>query len=291
MASRRELRRELRRRLGALSEDPELEADLILTRALGITRAELLAHPNAPVEPDRLQLVERLAACRLRGKPLPYVLGEWEFYGYRLKVTPAVLIPRPETETLVDAALEAIPADARGLVVDVGTGSGAVAIALAGARPHLIVLATDISEAAIAVARENAARHGLGDRVEFYVGDLLLPVKDRIRQDTLRAVVANLPYVPSAEAVKLAWEPAVALDGGLDGLEVIRRFLDQAAALLPPGVPVFMEIGYGQAEAVKAEVLRRFPNATVSFRPDLAGIPRVVSFLTGPTYGPPGRTS
>lgn len=281
MVSRRELRRELRRRLRPVTEDPELEADLILTRALGISRTDLLAHPDTPVPPDQLLAAERLTACRLRGKPLPYVLGEWEFYGYRLKVTPDVLIPRPETETLVEAALAAIPADARGLVVDVGTGSGAVAIALAGARPGLTVLATDISGAAVAVARENAARHGLEGRVEFYVGDLLWPVKDRLGGDHLLAVVANLPYVPSAEAAKLLWEPAVALDGGPDGLDVIRRFLDQASALLPPGVKVFMEIGYGQAEAVRSEVRRRFPSAAVSFRPDLAGIPRVASFATG----------
>ncbi|MER3397127.1 MAG: peptide chain release factor N(5)-glutamine methyltransferase [Chloroflexota bacterium] len=291
MVSRRELRRALRRRLGPVTEDPELEADLILAQALGITRTDLLAHPDVPIAPDQLGAAERLTACRLQGKPLPYVLGEWEFYGYRLKVTPAVLIPRPETETLVEAALAAIPPDARGLVVDVGTGSGAVAIALAGIRPGLTVLATDISGAAVAVARENAARYGLEGRVEFYIGDLLLPVKDRLESSAPLAVVANLPYVPSAEAAKLLWEPAIALDGGPDGLDVIRRFLDQASALLPPGVKVFIEIGYGQAEAVRAEVRRRFPNAAVSFWPDLAGIPRVATFATGRAQGPLGRTS
>ncbi len=280
MVSRRDLRRELRRRLQAVAEDADLEADLILTRALGISRAELLARPDEPVEAQALDLVERLAACRAQGKPLPYVLGEWEFYGYRLKVTPAVLIPRPETEVLVEAALEAVPPDAAGLVVDVGTGSGAVAVALAGARPGITVLATDISGAAIAVARENLARHGLADRVELYVGDLLLPVRDRLKTGPLLAVAANLPYVPTSETAKLAWEPVIALDGGPDGLDVIRRFLDQARALLPPQVPVFLEVGYGQAEAVRAEILSRFPDTPVTVRPDLAGIPRVVGFRT-----------
>jgi release factor glutamine methyltransferase len=281
MVSRRDLRRELRRRLQTVAEDPELEADLILTRALAISRAELLADPGEPVDPERVRLVEHLLACRLQGKPLPYVLGEWEFYGYRLKVTPAVLIPRPETETLVEAALEAIPPDVEDLAVDVGTGSGAVAIALAGARPHITVAATDISPAALAVARENISRYGLDRRIELYYGDLLLPLKDRLKSERPLAVVANLPYVPTAETAKLAWEPPAALDGGPDGLLVIRRFLDQARDLLPPGVPVFLEVGYGQAGEVSAEVRRRFPDATVTVRPDLAGIPRVVGFLTG----------
>mgnify|MGYP000566115215 CR=1 FL=1 len=281
MVSRRDLRRELRRRLQTVAEDPELEADLILTRALAISRAELLADPGEPVDPERVRLVEHLLACRLQGKPLPYVLGEWEFYGYRLKVTPAVLIPRPETETLVEAALEAIPPDVEDLAVDVGTGSGAVAIALAGARPHITVAATDISPAALAVARENISRYELDRRIELYYGDLLLPLRDRLKSERLLAVVANLPYVPTAETAKLAWEPPAALDGGPDGLLVIRRFLDQARDLLPPGVPVFLEVGYGQAGEVSAEVRRRFPDATVTVRPDLAGIPRVVGFLTG----------
>ncbi len=280
MATRRDLRREFRRRLRAVTEDPELEADLILTRVLKISRADLLADPDKTVKPDEIRLVERLVNCRLQGKPLPYVLGEWEFYGYCLKVTPAVLIPRPETEILVDAALEAIPPDAEGLAVDVGTGSGAVAIALAGARPRITVLATDISLAAVAIARENLARHRLQERVELYVGDLLVPIKSRLTSGRLLAVVANLPYVPTAETAKLAWEPVVALDGGPDGLTVIRRFLDQARDFLPSGVPVFLEVGYGQAEAVRAEVLRRFSGADVTVRLDLAGIPRVIGFVT-----------
>lgn len=280
MVSRRELRRELRRRLQAVADDPDLETDLILTRALNISRADLLARPDEAVGPEARDLVERLAACRARGKPLPYVLGEWEFYGYRLKVTPAVLIPRPETEILVEAALEVIPPDAEGLVVDVGTGSGAVAVALAGCRPRITVLATDISATALAVARENLARYGLGDRAELYVGDLLVPVRGRLQAGPVLAVVANLPYVPTAETAKLAWEPVVALDGGPDGLAVIRRFLDQARAFLPRPVPVLLEVGYGQAEAVRAEILRRFPDAAVTVRPDLAGIPRVVRFRT-----------
>lgn len=238
-------------------ETPRLDAEVLLAAAMGVDRAALIADPARGVEPEPFrEYVQR----RARREPVAYILGRKGFRRLELAVDPRVLIPRPETEHVVEAALR-LPQGAR--VVDVGTGSGAIALALADERPDLRVVGTESSPGALAVARANAARLGL--RVEFVEGDLLEGVSGPID-----AVVSNPPYVRAGErlAPELAYEPAEALYAGPEGLEVYRRLAPALA-----GVPfVALEVGAGQAHAVAA-LLEAFETEIV---PDLAGIDRVV---------------
>jgi len=203
-----------------------------------------------------------------------YITGQQEFYGLMLKVSPAVLIPRPETELLVEAVLARLPADQPVRIADVGTGSGAIAVALAHALPMAQVTAVDLSEAALKVATENAAAHGVIGRVKFLLSDLLA----RAGAEPFDAVVSNPPYIPEGDRDSLHrqvkdHEPEMALFAGADGLEVYRRLVPQAWAALKPGGLLAMEIGYGQREAVAALVSGW---NEVEFLDDLQGIPRVV---------------
>ena len=238
-------------------ETPRLDAEVLLAAAMGVDRAALIADPARGVEPEPFRsFVQR----RARREPVAYILRRKGFRRLELEVDPRVLIPRPETEHVVEAAL-ALPEGAR--VVDVGTGSGAIALALADERPDLRVVATESSPGALAVARANAGRLGLD--VELLEGDLLEPVTGPVD-----AVVSNPPYVRAAErlAPELAYEPAEALYAGPDGLEVYRRLAPALA-----GVPfVALEVGAGQARDVAA-LLEGFEIEVV---PDLAGIARVV---------------
>jgi release factor glutamine methyltransferase len=258
----------LRRTAGELAaagcDSPRLDAELLLGEAMGCTRARLLIDGDAPVPPDAARRFAALAARRREREPVAYLLGRRGFRRLDLHVDPRVLIPRPETETLVEAAL-GLPPGAR--VVDVATGSGAVALALADERPDLDVAGTDISAAALEVARGNAARLGLP--VPMRQADLLAGAGG-----PHDAAVANLPYVAAADlpglAPELAREPPFALDGGPDGLGLIRRLVLEAAA-----VPfVALEVGQGQAPAVAALLAPTHPQ--VETRRDLAGIERVV---------------
>lgn len=250
---------------GAGCETPRLDAEVLLAAAMGVDRAALIADPERGVEPEPFRSwVQR----RARREPVAYILGRKGFRRLELAVDPRVLIPRPETEHVVEAAL-GLPAGAR--VVDVGTGSGAIALALADERPDLRVVGTEASAGALAVARANAARLGLD--VELVEGDLLDGVSGPVD-----AVVCNPPYVRAGErlAPELAYEPPEALYAGPEGLEVYRRLAPALAA-----VPfVALEVGAGQAGAVAA-LLRGHETEVV---PDLAGIPRVVvARLKGPS--------
>jgi release factor glutamine methyltransferase len=238
-------------------ETPRLDAEVLLAAAMGVDRAALIADPDRGVEPEPFrEYVQR----RVRREPVAYILGRKGFRRIELDVDPRVLIPRPETEHVVEAAL-ALPQGVR--VVDVGTGSGAIALALADERPDLRVVATEISRDALAVARANAARLGL--EVEFVEGDLLDGVTGQID-----AVVSNPPYVRTGERLmpEIAFEPDVAVYAGADGLEVYRRLVHAVV-----DVPfVAFEVGAGQALDVAA-LLGEFATEVV---PDLAGIARVV---------------
>ena len=228
--------------------DPDsalLEAHLLLGRVLGLERPALLAHPERILSADEAERFFTLVERRAAGEPLAYILGERAFYDGLLRVTPNVLIPRPETELLVEQALAYT--DGRALVAaDIGTGSGAIAISYARHAPQAQVYATDISQAALDVARANAA----GLPIHFLHGDLGAPLIERRIQVDL--VMANLPYLTTREweeADVSRYEPRLALDGGRDGLEVIRRLLAQTPRLCAPQAALFLEIGTGQGDA------------------------------------------
>jgi len=240
-----------------------LDAEVLLGSVLRVERAALFAHPERPLEPGQARAFRDLVTRRIRREPVAYLVGRRAFRRLDLAVDPRVLVPRPETEHVVEAALE-LPRGAR--VVDVGTGSGAIALALKDERPDLEVVGTDVSAGALDVARANAARLGLD--VTFVHGDLLEPVEGLVD-----AVVSNPPYVASGDPLPrdvADFEPAGALYAGAEGLDVIRRLVPAAAG----AVFLALEVGIRQAVAV-AELARDAGFATETVR-DLAGIERVV---------------
>jgi release factor glutamine methyltransferase len=273
------------------SETARLDAELLLGHVLQFGRAGLLAAPEAPVGADHAASFAALIERRTRGEPVAYIRGLKEFYGLVFAVDPRALIPRPETELAVDLALERLrrmltggarPIGAPQLSVwDVGTGSGAICVSLAvecrkrGYEPDVRFRATDASEAALGLAIENAVAHGVADMIEFAVADLV-DVAEVAPTDLL---LANLPYIPSAEipalAVAASFEPLAALDGGPDGLGVIRRLIGQLEAAVTSDGAVLLEIGAGQASEVQRIVASALPGWDVAFHDDLAGIPRV----------------
>ncbi len=257
---------------GALSE-PQKDAALLLCRVLGKGQAWQLAHPDTPLTLSQLVCYEQLLARRARHEPIQYILGEQEFYGLPLQVTPAVLIPRPETEHLVEAVLACLPRDRALRIVDVGTGSGAIALALAHHLPIAEVDALDLSREALAVAEGNARALGLGERVRFLHSDLLAGVEERYD-----CIVSNPPYVSSLETLEpqvALWEPHAALFAGPDGLNVYRALLPQAADHLLPGGLLAVELGAGQQGALAALFREDARWSAPEFLPDLQGIPRV----------------
>jgi release factor glutamine methyltransferase len=248
-------------------EDPRLDAELLLAAATDWDRARLAAHPEAEIPPDAARRFAAMVRRRLRREPLAYITGWRGFRRLELAVDPRVLIPRPETELLVELALELRPAR----VLDVGTGSGAIALAIADELPECVVVAVDTSAAALEVARENAERTGLAARVEFVNG--AMPPAD----GGFELVVANLPYVSEAEWGRLQpevteWEPREALLAGPEGLDAIRLAVP---ALADVAETLALEVGAGQADAV-GELLRAAHFEAIETRADLAGIPRVV---------------
>jgi release factor glutamine methyltransferase len=256
------------------NRNPTRDAELLLLYATGLSRTDLVTQPERQLSTAEFRKYRELIGRRERSEPIQYITGEREFYGLRLVVTPGVLIPRPETEHLVEAALERIPLDVPVRIVDVGTGSGAIAIALAVARPLLKILATDISAAALEIAKSNAAAHGVNERVQFCESDLLAGLE----HGRLDMVVSNPPYIASRELDTLDvevrdYEPATALFAGPTGVEIYERLIPQAANALRPGGWLIMEIGAGQ-QLQLSRLLNDW--SQVSFVPDLQGIPRVV---------------
>jgi len=218
---------------------------------------------------------DALVARRAAREPFAYIVKNEEFWGLAFETTPAVLIPRPETELLVELAIGRCPAAARLRIADVCTGTGCVAIAIAHDRPHVSLLAIDISDAALAVARRNAGRHGVSSRVDFWKGDLLDAV-----DGPFDLIVANPPYVAERDRATLQpevvdHEPAIALFAGDDGLDAIRRLLPQAVARLKNGGALLFEFGFGQDEAVERLISSTPGLRMIELRRDLAGIPRV----------------
>ena len=279
------------------SRSPRLDAELLLAAALGVERTGLLRAPERELTADEARRLEGYVARREAHEPVAYIRGRRAFRTLELEVSPAVLIPRPETETLVDVALEvlaAVPVRADGAaeyeprVLDVGSGSGCIALALAAEDPFVRVTAVDVDEAAADVARRNAARLGLGGRVEVLVSDLLAGLAPDAWFDL---VVSNPPYVPAGEYEALeinvrGYEPRLALHGGTDGLDVYRRLLPQAACALLPGGTLAVEVGAGESEAVAELFAATGMYEPARVRADLAGIPRVVWARRGPDDAP-----
>ena len=255
-----------------------LDAELLAAHAFGMSRIELYAHFDRPLAAAELASYRDLVSRRQAGEPVAYLLGHKEFWSLDLLVDSRVLIPRPDTETLVEEALDRITGPGA-RIADVGTGSGALALALAKAQPEAQVFATDISPDALAVARTNAERLGLA--VTFLQGDLAQPLLSAGRFDLM---VANLPYIPSADidglAADVRSEPRLALDGGADGLALVRRLVTGAPEVLQPGGCLALEVGAGQAGMV-VELLRGAGFDGVGSRRDLAGIERAVAGVKG----------
>jgi release factor glutamine methyltransferase len=251
------------------------DAEFLLLYTVGMSRVTLLAYPERELTAEQQIGYEANVARRLRHEPIQYITGEQEFYGLTMKVTPAVLIPRPETELLVEAVLSLLHAGESLRIADVGTGSGAIAIALAVHLPHAEITALDVSTAALAVAEDNAREHGVVDRIRFLQSDLLSAVG--AGAEAFDAIVSNPPYVAEANRNSLHpevrdYEPASALFAGESGLDVYRRLIPEALPALNPGGLLALEIGQGQ-EAAIGGLLERWDH--VSFLKDLQSIPRV----------------
>ena len=262
---------------GPHPERARRDAETLLLATIRRERAALLARWSEKLDGEEargyLELIER----RLSGEPIQYILGEQEFYGLRFRVTRDVLIPRPETEHLVEKAIALAARYAAPRIVDVGTGSGAIAVTLAHGLPRATVTAIDLSAPALAIAQENARRNEVD--VRFLRGDLLAPVAEA----GFDIVVSNPPYVASGDRTTLAvevleYEPALALFAGDDGLDVYRRLIPAAFRALTPGGVLGLEIGYGQAAAIEA-LLADAGFTEIEFTPDLQGIARVACGL------------
>lgn len=264
---------------------PLLEARLLAAHALNVDRAWLIGHDRDVLTPDQVNAVESLYARRRAGEPMAYILGVKEFYGRDFRVGPGVLIPRPETELLLELALERLPPEEPRQVLDVGTGSGVLAVCLALERPLGQVTACDLSRDALALARENGAR--LGAAPEWLESDVYAALPGR----RFHLIVSNPPYIAAADPHlgqgDLRFEPPQALASGGDGLEVIRRLVAQAPAHLLPGGGLLLEHGYDQAEAVRA-LLAQAGFAEIFSARDLAGHERVSGGCLPPAPGPTG---
>jgi release factor glutamine methyltransferase len=254
-------------------KNPARDAEMLLLHTTGLSRIDLITRPDRILTVSEENLYVEAIARRKLSEPIQYITGEREFYGLRFTVTPDVLIPRPETEHLVEAALERIPVDSPMRIVDVGTGSGAIAVALAHSRPLTKVTALDISPAALKIAESNAAAHNVASRIRFLESDLL----EAVQHEQFDIIVSNPPYIADSERDSLnaevrEYEPAKALFAGPTGLEIYQQLIPQAAKALVSGGWLLMEIGAGQDSQLR-QLLEGWNE--VSFLPDLQGILRV----------------
>lgn len=253
-------------------DTPRLDAEVLLAYVLGQDRAWLYAHPEHILSSPHWSAYQSLVSRRAGREPVAYLTGHQEFFGLDFVVTSDVLIPRPETERLVELALQQMAGlSSPRVIVDVGTGSGAIAVALAVHLPRACVVATDTSAAALALAGRNAARHGVGDRVRCVQSDLLAPLTGGY----IHLIVANPPYLSQAELAAAPpevarWEPRAALDGGREGLDIIHRLLAMATDRLLPSGALLMEIGASQGAQALALARRHFPRASVEIAMDYA---------------------
>jgi release factor glutamine methyltransferase len=278
------------------SESARLDAEVLLAHVLGVDRTVVLAHPEAPVGTGQAEQLDRAVARREAGEPVAYIRGLKEFHGLAFSVDARALIPRPETELLVDLAIDAVrdrlttapqlAGAAPMRVWDVGTGAGPIAIAVTkallkrGYGEAFSMAASDASGEALGLAVENAVGHGVADRIAFARGDLDAAFEERAERPRFDLMLANLPYVPSADVehlpVAASFEPRAALDGGNDGLDLVRRLLARLPEVLNEHGVALFEIGADQAEAATAAARDALPGWDVDVVPDFSGAPRVL---------------
>lgn len=263
-------------------DNPRLEAEILLKHVLGMNRAGLYANSRQELLPAQAIAFSNLTQRRTSHEPTAYITGHKEFFGIDFNVSQDTLIPRPDTELLVEKAIEiansAFPKSC--LIADIGTGCGAIAIALALHLPQAKIYATDISAAALELAKSNCRKHKVSHRVRLLLGNMLEPLPE-----PMHLIIANLPYISDPELPKLPpeismFEPQVALAGGKDGLRQIEKLLFQASSKLSNGGAVLLEVGYDQGPSVKDLALKCFPAAKVSVLTDLSGLDRVVTIFT-----------
>jgi release factor glutamine methyltransferase len=275
-------------------ETAALDAQVLLAHVTGQSRAWLLSHPELSLTPNQEKALKTAIKELQAGLPLPYVLGHWEFFGLDFNITPEVLIPRPETELLIETALAEIRSRPKlyPRFLDIGTGSGIIPVTLATYVPHAELVATDISSAALDVARANAEKHGVSERIRFIEADLI-PDDGRWAMagetsvnsllSTVDLLTANLPYIPSETLKTLeifGKEPTLALDGGDDGLDLIRRLLARLTANMAPGSSILLEIEERQGLAVRVLAREAFPAADIQVKKDLGGHDRLAIINT-----------
>jgi release factor glutamine methyltransferase len=261
------------------SDTPRLDAQVLLSNLTGKPRSWILAHPEASIDADQQKKLTENIHQLEAGIPLPYVIGHWEFFNLDFTINRSVLIPRPETEFLVEKSLEWLkshPEDRR--VLEIGTGSGCIAVSLAAHLPDLQITATDISKPALQVAQYNAARHNLGDKITFCHADLLPPPGLNFN-----LICANLPYIP-AETLRglevYGREPTLALDGGPDGLSLISRVVRHAGGILAPGGILLLEIEASQGKTAIELAEEHFPESQIGLYPDYSGHDRLLLVQT-----------
>lgn len=264
-------------------DGPFLEAETLLGRLLGTNRAGVIARFREKLDEAATDAFCGLVKRRAAREPLQYITGKQEFFGLDFNVGPAVLIPRPETEYLVQEAIDffARAGMEKPLAADIGTGSGCIAVAVAAKVPSATVYAVDTSDAALKTARENAEANGVSGRIAFLEGDLLSPLKEEGLAGRLDVMASNPPYIPTGEIPGLQpevlFEPRSALDGGPDGLDAIRRIIAEAPEYLRPGGLLLVEIGFGQADAVKSLADENSGLVFDKFIIDFSGIERVLA--------------
>jgi len=262
-----------------VSDTPGLDAQVLLAHILGKPRSWILAHPELFVSDQQFEVLESYHSRLIAGEPLPYVLGHWEFYGLDFCLSSDVLIPRPETELLVEHASSWLEErEQESLVADVGTGSGCIAVSLAVHHPNVKILASDISIPGLYICKKNALCYQVDRQVFCLNADLLPAIRPKFD-----LICANLPYIPTSMLARLAisrWEPTLALDGGENGLELIQRLLHQAKWILAPGGMILLEIEASQGEEAASLAQMMLPSKEVSVLVDLSGHDRLIKIFT-----------
>ena len=268
-------------RLASTSATPDLDASVLIAHIVNKPRTWVMAHPELTLTAEQQKQLDISMASLEKGEPFPYILGHWEFFGLDFDVTPDVLIPRPETELLVEKAILWLQeSPVRRTIADVGTGSGAIAVSLAVNVPDAEILATDISPKALLVAKQNSIKHGVSERIEFIECDLL-PTQSSLanRKSQIDLLCANLPYIPTQTLSHLSVfgrEPTVALDGGVDGLDLFRKLLSIAPEWLAPNALILLEIEATLGVQVLNLSYAMFDQAEIQLHQDLTGRDRLL---------------